>query len=340
MPSAPPRFGSFARGSCASIAAAALGSFAFVSSARAEPDAPRALGPSVSLSWSGAGTERGCLGGVALARGVESYLGRSVFSPPPTNIVVRVRVTTSGTRHHALVEVFDTRANQVLGERELRAQGATCSSLDDPLELAVALMVDGEPISRAAPADEPPAADPKPEVHPEDRLSWLMEAQALAQAFLLPKPSAGLELSLSALITERLRARVEVGGFLPADAELPVPASADIWLVYAGLGPCLGVPIDRRFSLDGCAGPVVAYATVQHRGLEGGDGGSVSLFGASLGLHATTHLGGPVFATGSLRAHYFPAPPRFVYRVGGVQEELFDFEHFGAVAGLGLAVRF
>lgn len=337
MLSAPPRFGLLA--SRASVAVG-LCLLAFGARAGAAPSTARRPAPSVSLSWSGAGTQRGCLGGRALASGVESYLGRRVFSPPPTDIVVRVRVTTNGTRHHALVEVFDTRANEVLGERELRAEGATCSSLNDPLELAVALMVDGDLDARAATPDEPDAAEPKSEAPSEDRLAWEMEAQALAQALLLPKPSAGAELSLSALITEQLRARVELGGFLPAEAEVRAPASAGIGLVYAGLGPCLGASLGPRFSLHGCGGPVVAYATVRHSGLEGGDGGSVSLFGASLGAHATTHLGGPLFATASLRAHYFPAPPRFVYRVDGQEEELFDFEHLGAVAGLGLAVRF
>jgi hypothetical protein len=297
--------------------------------------------PKVSLSWSGADTEDGCLGAAALARGVESYLGRRVFSPPPTDIVVRVRVTSESTRQRALVEVFDARANEVLGERELEARGGSCAALDEPLELAVALMVDGDPISRAAPAAERKLPAPADEASPaEERLAWLIEGHALAQAFLLPKPSAGLELSLSALISERLRARVEVGGFLPAEAEVRAPASADVWLAYAALGPCAGFPIDRRFSLHACAGPVVAYASVNHEGLEGGEGGAVSFFGASLGLHAETRLGGPVYAKASFRSHYFPAPPRFVYRIEASRADLYDFKHFGAVAGLGLAVKF
>src|SRR5687768_7585938 len=121
MLSDPPRFGLLALCSRASSFGVGLLLLTFASRLNAAPNTPRSPAPRVSLSWSGAGTQSGCLGGVALARGVESYLGRRVFSPPPTDIVVRVRVTTSGTRHHALVEVFDTRANEVLGERELRA---------------------------------------------------------------------------------------------------------------------------------------------------------------------------------------------------------------------------
>jgi hypothetical protein len=300
-----------------------------------------ARGRSVSLSWSGADTQDGCLGAAALARGVESYLGRRVFSAPPTDIVVRVRVTSESTRQRALVEVFDTRANEVLGERELEARGASCSALDEPLELAVALMVDGDPISRATPPDERKSPAPAKEASPaNERLAWLIEGQALAQAFLLPKPSPGLELSLSASISERLRARVEVGGFLSAEAEVRAPASADVWLAYAALGPCVGFPVDRRLVLHACAGPFVAYASVNHEGLEGGEGGAVSFFGASLGLHAETRLGGPVYAKASFRSQYFPAPPRFVYRIEDSRADLYDFKHFGAVAGLGLAVRF
>lgn len=303
--------------------------------------AAEASRPSVSLSWSGADMQDGCLGAAALVRGVESYLGRRVFSPSPTDIVVRVRITSESTRQRALVEVFDARANEVLGERELEARGASCSALDEPLELAVALMVDGDPISRAAPPDERKSPAPAKEASPaNERLAWLIEGQALAQAFLLPKPSPGLELSLSASISERLRARVEAGGFLPAEAEVRSPASADVWLGYAALGPCIGFPIDRRFSVHACAGPVVAYASVNHEGLEGGEGGAVSFFGASLGLHAETRLGGPVYAKASFRSQYFPAPPRFVYRIEDSRADLYDFKHFGAVAGLGLAVRF
>jgi hypothetical protein len=318
---------------------AALG--AVPRAAAAEAGADRARGPSVSLSWSGADTQDGCLGASALARGVESYLGRRVFSPSPTDIVVRVRVTTGTTNQSALVEVFDTRANEVLGERELEARGATCSALDEPLELAVALMVDGDPIARAAPPVERDTPAPAEEAPlPDESLAWLVETQALAQAFLLPEPSPGLELSLGAMVSERLRARIELGGFWPVKAEVSAPASAEVWLAYAALGPCLGFPVDRRLALHGCAGPMVAYSSVDHAGLEGGEGGAVSFFGASFGLHAEARLGGPVYAKASFRSHYFPAPPRFVYRVEETRTELYDFKHFGVVAGLGLAVRF
>lgn len=344
MPTDPQRFGLPAHRwrRRASVAHGLLGVSALVSQVDAAEDAAgRARGPSVSLSWSGADTPDGCLGADALVRGVESYLARRVFSPPPTDIVVRVRVTTGSTRQRAFVEVFDTRANEVLGERELEARGASCSALDEPLELAVALMVDGDPIARAAPPGDPQTPEPTSAASsPDDKLAWMLEGQALAQAFLLPEPSAGLELSLGALIAERLRARVEVGGFLPAEAELRAPASASVWLAYAALGPCVGFPMDRRFALHVCAGPVVAYASVNHEGLEGGEGGAVSFFGASLGLHAETHLGGRFYAEASFRSHYFPAPPRFVYRVEDSRADLYEFEHLGAVAGLGLAVRF
>jgi hypothetical protein len=67
---------------------------------------------------------------------------------------------------------------------------------------------------------------------------------------------------------------------------------------------------------------------------------SSTMFGASLGLHASTRLGGNVGATASLRGLAFPTSPRFVYRLDGAQRELFRPGPFSALASLGLSVRF
>src|SRR3954465_1866725 len=118
----------------------------------------------VALAWTGPGPELTCLGEEGLARAVDEYVGRDAFAAGPVDSALRVTVERLPDRHwHARLELSD-RTGNVLGTRELTSPSELCSSLDEPLVLTVALMVDDEtePAAPEPPAPEPPPPEPPP----------------------------------------------------------------------------------------------------------------------------------------------------------------------------------
>src|SRR5690348_14565615 len=112
--------------------------------ARAAESAPPASGPapSVGLTWTGPGPELTCLGEDGLVRAVNDYLGRDAFAAGSVEYVLGVNVQRLPDRlWRAVLELRDV-SGRVLGARELRSSTDLCSALDEPLVLAVALMVD------------------------------------------------------------------------------------------------------------------------------------------------------------------------------------------------------
>src|SRR4051812_22126644 len=135
----------------------------------------------VALSWTGPGPELTCLGEEGLERAVDEYIGRDAFASGPVEATLRVSVERLPDRHwHARLELTD-RTGVVLGTRELTSASELCTSLDEPLVLTVALMVDDEtePAAPEPPAPEPPPPEPPPPpaVRPRqsERMHWLVD---------------------------------------------------------------------------------------------------------------------------------------------------------------------
>jgi hypothetical protein len=297
------------------------------------------------LSWSGESEETGCLGAKALARAVETYLERPIFSSLNPEIRLDVRAEQAQpSGYRAIITIVRTDSGEVLGTRELTVEGRTCSALNEPLKLVVALMVDGEPgtlATRRKPEAAPPPDVAVPEAAREASPAvFHAETSVLGQAVLLPRPGPGLAFALGWDFSRVLGARAELGAFLPTAAQVAAPASADVSLLYAGLGVCPGFDVDARLRLQACALGLVASSDVAPRGMDENRRSSSTMFGASLGLHGTTRLAGNIGATASLRGLAFPSSPRFIYRLDGTARELFRPGPLSAVASLGLSVRF
>jgi len=288
---------------------------------------------SVGLRWDGLDESAGCLGARALSRSVEDYLGRSIFSEGPTDLVVTVHAEPPrGSSYRALIELSRGGSNVVVGERELVVEGTSCASLNEPLVLAVGLMVDGEPAV---------AREPEPEVRPPARAhDFELMLSLLGQAVTLPKPGPGAELALSYRLAGQMFARLEVGAFLPVAAAIAPPAEADLGFAFGGLGLCQGAAVDPAITLRFCGAALLAHAYATTDGIEGGTGQSATVLGAELGVEGTTHANGWLFLATSLRVRLFPSAPRFVYSVDKSRENVFEYRHFDAVASLGLGVTF
>jgi hypothetical protein len=320
----------------------ALFSWASASASQPEPRASATLG----LSWSGESEETGCLGATALSRAVEAYLERPIFSSRNPEIRLDVRAEPAPPNgYRSIITIVRTDSGEVLGTRELTVEGKSCSSLNEPLKLVVALMVDGEPgtlATRRKPKAAPPPDAGAPKAPPPEAAPLALRAElaVLAQAVLLPRPGPGLAFAFGWDFSRFVAARAELGAFLPTAAQVAAPASADVSLLYAGLGVCPGFDVDARLRLEACALGLVASSGVTTRGMDENRRSSSTMFGASLGLHGSTRLAENVGATASLRGLAFPSSPRFVYRLDGTERELFRPGPLAAVASLGLSVRF
>lgn len=116
--------------------------------------------PQAVLEWDRGALEAECERAATVQAGVEAYLGRSVFARDG-ELVVQVRLSrvadAGSTRVVANVTQRDA-SGKVWGERSVTGD-SSCASLDEPLTLVVALMVDAP----AAPAEEPPAEPTPPE---------------------------------------------------------------------------------------------------------------------------------------------------------------------------------
>lgn len=124
--------------------------------------------PPAVLQWDRGSLQAECERGAIIQAGVEAYLGRPVFGAAG-ELVVRVSLTAvedkGGTRVVAKV-TQETSDGRAWGERVVNGEG-DCASLDEPLTLVVALMVD-------APASAPeatPSAPPEPPAEPESERS-------------------------------------------------------------------------------------------------------------------------------------------------------------------------
>jgi hypothetical protein len=320
-----------------------------VEDARAQAgSSPAVSTPAVALSWSGPGPELTCLGEEGLMRSVNEYLGRNAFPASGADFRLSVRVEREADRSwRAVLELRDS-GGELLGARKLASSGDLCSSLNEPLTLAVALMVDSEP-EPPAPASPPPVAAepeaaPSPQPSPARRSPqhWALELDAAlgVEAGLLPAVRPGLALGLELHATTWLSARVSGVGFLPAAAELEGSAAVRMGFVGGVLSLCPGVVPSPTFRAALCVGPLYGVLLATSRGLEAGRTAQSPLLALTFGPRAAVSLG----RRWSLKAEVMGVvpyrPDRFTYELNGATHELFSVSGLSVIATAGASFRF
>jgi hypothetical protein len=117
-----------------------------IQDARAEEPPP---GKTSSLSWARLAGAETCTGTIEIAKQVEALLQRAAIVSAATaelSIEGRVERTADG-RFRATIVVAKT-TGEIVGSRELETHGETCSELDEPASLAIALLIDPDALSR------------------------------------------------------------------------------------------------------------------------------------------------------------------------------------------------
>jgi hypothetical protein len=326
-------------------------SAAFSPRAEAAEDGPP--GPALSLDWSGPGPELDCLGEDRLERAVNDYLGRDAFEAP-AELTVHVRVERLPDRHfHATLAVGDA-TGRTLGTRELTSSTELCSSLDERLILAVALLADAGPES-AAPApppqtrapvaaapeadgDELPSAPAEPPPRPR---AWGIAAEAslVVEGGLLPAVRPGLSLAARIQPAAWLVARAGALAFLPASREIS-GASARFSLFAGTAELCAGELRPGRFQAAICAGALYAGLGTTTRGITGGHPGTRGQLAGLLGFELGEPIGRRFALAGGAAAVFPDRPERFVAQVNSEPRELFQLSKPAVLARFGATVTF
>lgn len=300
----------------------------------------------------------------AVKAGVEAYLGRPVFDGEPS-LTIRVRVSRENGGAAVATVSQEDGSGRAWGERSVT--GKDCESLDEPLTLVVALMIDAGSTAAEPGASEPknaeptrptsPSRPPAPVVAPTNegpietvpslqRASyepghWAVYASAITTMGLLPDPGFGVALD----------ARLKPGRFwgLSLDAALLAPdrepvdsGRLEFRLAEAGLGLCPLQGISEAVWWSACGKVALARLQVRSVGLDGARSKTEWLAMPGLSVAGAWLPRGWLFVGAGLEGSFPVSADRYLYRdVLGTSHLAFQMSSFALTArlGVGLIVR-
>jgi hypothetical protein len=322
---------------------------------------PLASDSLMALRWDAEGAPAECLSADTLAARVEDYMGRHAFDPAsPRLLSVRVEPTPD-TRLRAVVSIVET-DGKVLGEREILTDDATCDALEEPLVLAIALLVDTDLGASSEPEPEAPPPEPEPPEVPEEPEApeeaeeaprvvvveppappepWGLEVDASLVSVdgLLPSFGFGTEVGLFVAPPGWLPLRARVAGWLPQTEKPTSQGTLDFRLGLAGLMVC---PLSVRsggLGVDACAGADLVALNAESHGFDQARVTTQWFAQGSLALRVVIDLPSPWYAALSTGVGIPIRPPQFVIHRGGNAVPVFQPAEGTLVAGLGLGVR-
>jgi len=233
-----------------------------------------------------------CFATQELARAIEARLHRPVLvSASKAELSVEGTVHRTVQGWHVSLRVRDEHGG-LTGEREIDFPGASCSVLEEPLPLVIALMIDPE---AQEPAEPPPSPKPAAQITPAPRVevrretvyvpvpanaprepAWHFEGGVglATGAGQLPSPNVGA--AASALLTPPHWPTFEAHGTVWRDARPDSDAAlADISRWDAGLALCPLATLSEGGTLALCTGGQLAL--LSSSGLRG-DAGTSTFF--------------------------------------------------------------
>lgn len=295
----------------------------------------------------------------AVKAGVEAYLGRPVFGAG-SSLVIRVRILrpTIGGPTVATVTQEDE-SGRAWGERSV--SGPDCESLDDPLTLVVALMVDSSSAVEGSAAEPPVPAEPVAPTRPvvvetsnepietapslqrprHEPGHWAVFGSGLATMGFLPEPGIGV--AIDARLKPARFWGLSIDAALLAKQQVAVDGGRIAFdLAHAGLGLCPLHGSDATTWWSACGTFSVGWLRARSRGLIGARSKS-EVFGMPGLSVAGAWLPRGWFFLGAGLSGFFPvSPDRYLYRDALETTHLaFQMSSFALTAKLsvGLLVR-
>lgn len=306
--------------------------------ANASAQSSAANPPAAALGWSGPGTESGCLGRSGLVLAVDEYLGQRSFEGAGRggSLVVHVSVEKRASFGWRAIVQLKSPNGEVLGDRELVSEGDTCASLDEPLTLAVALMVDRElsrpSVVRAAKkpksAKKPPrqkrraataaALDPPG----AETLRVRLDGTLLGAVRTLPEPTLGIDVGAELGLLRWLGTRVHAVALLPRSQRLRGAAEVRLGMFQTGLQACPSAAVGWA-ELGVCVGVEAGVLTASTSGFDAAET-TGSLFWGGSGTARARFRVAQDFSVGVTGGGLVPyRRDRFVYRYEGESLPIF-----------------
>jgi hypothetical protein len=293
--------------------------------------------PQAVLEWDRGALEVECERAATVQAGVETYLGKSVFSRGG-ELVVQVRLTRveeAGASHVVANVTQHDASGKVWGERTVTGD-ASCASLDEPLTLVVALMVDS-PTPPEEPASEPAAQVPTDaassaaaEPPPPGGSGEIDTAPSLAQAQSAPGHAAFLGFGVAsmgalpatgfggrALASVKPRSFVGLGVdvlWLAPERKALGSGSLDVSLLALSGSICPLQGVDEVIWYSACASLGAARLRAKSRALIDSRGKTQWLALPSLGARAAWIAAGSWLIGGGLDVAFPLSADRYVYR--------------------------
>ena len=323
---------------------------------------PVATPPSATLIWDG-GQLPACDRSAALRKNVSVYLGRDPFEDD-AGLTIRVAVRRAAEIGLVVADVSEVDdQGHTLGVRSVPG-GSSCETLDEPLTLVVALMLDETPRALDRRLEVPPrppepperrtdptaddASDPDstmtvpdgPAEQPQPAHAFLSAGIGTTfgklpffsfgpqlQAVFKPRHFWGLELSAGAL-----------GG---ARVELPGSGSMDFLLLEFGAALCPVESLSDGFLLRACGGLSVGWLRAQSHDLEPSRRRTEVVVSPELHVQVGDSIGQGFLFGGGLGVAFPIRPNQYVYRdPEGAQQVAFQMSLPSVTLELFVARRF
>jgi hypothetical protein len=294
-----------------------------------------------------------------LRSSVGAYLGRDAFEDgAPLTIRISVRRASGASGASAIladVSKLDRDGN-VWGVRTVSG-GDSCETLDEPLTLVVALMLDSGKVSAdpetALKADQPrtpaPAArretgttssavnSDQPPTEPGFVLFGAGIGTALGQ---LPFPNYGARLQVVFKPRRFWGLEISAEELTGASSQLPGSGSIDFRILKGALALCPLESIRDRVWLSGCVGVELAWVGAESRGLLPHRRRTEVVPSPVLRVQLGYDLGRGVLLGSTLAALFPISPNRYTFRDAEGENHLaFQMASPGLAAGLLLAFR-
>jgi len=321
--------------------------------AKAEPAPP----VRAALDWRRQPGAEHCMAPAALAKAVESRLGRRVFVPTKqADVVVHARLEpAAGGEGWTADLALESAAGQPMGKRTLSVRAADCSALDASLALIVALMIDipREELPAPPPKSAPPPPAPRttpiqlPRGTPAPRRPWGFEADARGVAALGLMPGAALGLAVGV--------EVQPPGFwlIELDGELWMTRRADsssggsgsrFSLASVGLYLCPLQLGSARVRFRGCVGQRVGRLVAEGFGFDEDHREPRVVYNPGMKARLTARLVGPLLLGAGVGLEVPLSRDHFVAtRANGSTQELYRMAPLVGTAevlvGVGLGTR-
>ncbi len=284
--------------------------------ARADAPAPRTS----SLGWVRLAGAEACIPARALAEAVERRLHRPVFvAPTLADMAVEGQISRTGPAGpwRAAITLSDA-SGVVLGRRELTSDAADCRALDDPIALALTLMIDPDaalapPAEPAPPAPPPPPTPPPPEPParcdpappppppepprpaPSPSRPWRagIEAGFTVGVGMLPRPGSGMV--LRSYLTPPRGPAFELGGAIWVEQTTGTPG-VSVDLAYGSVAVCPLALTTQGTSVFACGGGQLGSIRASGVGLAMSEQQENLVLDLTMEAHVRRALAGPGFA--------------------------------------------